>query len=217
MDYKQARFNMIEQQVRTWKVLDKKVLNMLSLTHRENYVPTSYKKLAYSDINIPLAHGQITMQPKMEARLIQELNINKQDKILEIGSGCGYLTAILSRFGKEVITLDIFNRFTLEVEDKLAKDGIKNAHLITADGVNGWPALAPYDVIVLTGSLARESETIEKQLKIGGRLFSIIGKHPIMEAFLVTKVANNQWHRESLFETYVPPLIGEQVINNFQF
>ena len=217
MNYEQARFNMIEQQVRTWEVLDQRVLDMLSIVHREDFMPAQYKKLALSDINIPLAHGQVTMQPKVEARLVQALQINEQDHILEIGTGCGYLTAILSKFGRQVTSIDIFNDFTEAAKIRLAANQINNAELITNDGINAWPELAPYDVIVVTGSIPIANKIMEEQLKIGGRLFAIIGDSPVMEATLVTRIDEVQWTRESLFETDLPPLIGTKVANKFKF
>jgi protein-L-isoaspartate(D-aspartate) O-methyltransferase len=217
MDYEQARFNMIEQQVRTWEVLDQRVLDALSLVHREDFVPAAYKKLALSDVNIPLAHGQVTMQPKVEARLVQALNISVEDKILEIGTGCAYLTAILSRFGKEVISVELYNDFITEAHTKLGANKISNVKLITGDGIDGWPESAPYNVIVLTGSLPVENIEIEKQLEIGGRLFVIIGESPVMEAMLITRIDEDQWTREVLFETDLPALIGAKITNKFRF
>jgi protein-L-isoaspartate(D-aspartate) O-methyltransferase len=217
MDYKQARFNMIEQQVRTWEVLDQRVLDMLSLVHREDFIPTPFKKLALSDVNIPLAHNQVTMQPKVEARLIQSLNVSNQDKILEIGTGCAYLTAILAKFGKEVISIDIFPEFTTQAKIILEKNTIHNVKIIHGDGINGWSSMAPYNVIVVTGSLPLSSSDIEKQLKIGGRLFVISGISPVMEATLITRISDTHWTRETLFETDLPALVGAKVSNKFIF
>jgi protein-L-isoaspartate(D-aspartate) O-methyltransferase len=217
MDYEQARFNMIEQQVRTWEVLDQRVLDMLSIVHREDFIPPPYKKLALSDVNIPLAHGQLTMQPKVEARLVQALNISDQDKILEIGTGCAYLTAILSKFGHQVISIDIYPEFINEAKQRLASYSIQNVNLINGDGIDGWPALAPYDVIVVTGSVPVANKDFEHQLKIGGRLFVIVGHSPVMEATLVTRISDTQWLREAVFETYLPALIGAKSPSKFHF
>ena len=217
MDYEQARINMIEQQVRTWEVLDQRVLDMLSIVHREDYIPSKYKKLALSDVNIPLAHGQVTMQPRIEARLVQALNISNQDKILEIGTGCGYLTAILSKFGHQVISIELYPDFTKEASLHLLDNNINKATLITGDGIDGWAVLAPYDVIAITGSMPHANKNIEQQLKIGGRLFVILGESPVMEATLVTRIGQHEWTRESLFETDIPPLIGAKVNSKFQF
>ena len=217
MDYEQARINMIEQQVRTWEVLDQRVLDMLSIVHREDFIPSKYKKLALSDVNIPLAHGQVTMQPRIEARLVQALNISNQDKILEIGTGCGYLTAILSKFGHKVISIELYPDFTKEASLHLLDNNIHNATLITGDGIDGWAALAPYDVITITGSMPHANKNIEQQLKIGGRLFVILGESPVMEATLVTRIGQHEWTRESLFETDIPSLIGAKVNSKFQF
>ena len=217
MDYEQARFNMIEQQVRTWDVLEQRVLDTLSTIHREDFVPEPYKRLALADINIPLANGQVTLQPKIEARLIQTLNITDRDKILEVGTGCAYLTAILSRFGKEVISIDMFPEFASEGEIKLNRYNINNVSLITENAIDGWSAQAPYDVIVISGSLPMANREIEQQLNLGGRLFVIVGQSPVMDATLVTRISEDQWTRESLFETDIPALIGAKEISKFKF
>jgi protein-L-isoaspartate(D-aspartate) O-methyltransferase len=217
MDYEQARFNMIEQQVRTWEVLDQRVLDMLSLVHREDFIPAPFKKLALSDVNIPLAHNQVTMQPKLEARVIQSLNISDKDKILEIGTGCAYLTAILAKFGKEVVSVDIFPEFTAQAKIILEKNTIQNVNVIQGDGIQGWDNMAPYNVIVVTGSLPFSRTNIEKQLVIGGRLFVIFGISPVMEATLITRISDTQWTREILFETDLPALVGTKHSNKFVF
>jgi len=217
MDYEQARFNMIEQQVRTWDVLDQRVLDLLSTVHREDFVPEAYKKLALADVNLPLLHGQVTMTPKVEARLLQALNITDSDRILEVGTGCAYLTALLSRFGKEVYSIDIFSEFTEAGQKKLAAGNIRNATLITGDAVNGWPDLAPYDVIVVTGSVLLEYKKIQQQLGVGGRLFVIIGESPVMDATLITRVGESEWSGEILFETDLPALIGVTNSSKFHF
>jgi protein-L-isoaspartate(D-aspartate) O-methyltransferase len=217
MDYEQARFNMIEQQVRTWEVLDQRVLNLLSTVHREDFVPEYHKKLALADVNIPLPHGQVTMTPKVEARLLQAVDIAATDRILEIGTGCAYLTALLGRSGKQVYSVDIFADFTAAAQIKLAARNIRNVSLITGDAVQGWAEHAPYDVIVVTGSIPAPSKPIEQQLAVGGRLFVIIGESPVMEASLVTRVKENEWSRESLFETDIPALIGVKTASKFHF
>jgi protein-L-isoaspartate(D-aspartate) O-methyltransferase len=217
MNYEQARFNMIEQQIRTWEVLDQRILNLLADVHREDFIPDVYKKLALADINIPLLHEQVTMPPKLEARLLQSLDISKEDRILEIGTGCAYLTALLAKLGKEVTSIDIFPEFTRQAGAKLAAHNINNVSLITADAINGWSVTAPYDVIVVTGSVPLENKSFQQQLSIGGRLFIIVGESPVMEALLVTRVSDNGWSRESLFETDIPALIGAAQPARFRF
>lgn len=217
MDYEQARFNMIEQQVRTWEVLDQHILDMLSAVHREDFVPGPYKKLALADINIPLMHAQVTMQPKMEARLLQSLNLNKDERILEIGTGCGYLTALLGRLGGEVYSIDIFPEFTSEAGPKLAAHHVNNVTLLTGNAVNGWPDQAPYDAIVVTGSVPALNSHYQQQLNTGGRLFVIVGESPVMEALLITRTGENSWSTESLLETDLPALIGTDKTDSFRF
>jgi protein-L-isoaspartate(D-aspartate) O-methyltransferase len=217
MNYEQARFNMIEQQIRTWEVLDQRILNLLADVHREDFIPDVYKKLALADVNIPLLHEQVTMPPKLEARLLQSLDISKDDRILEIGTGCAYLTALLAKLGKDVTSIDIFPEFTLQAGEKLAAHNINNVNLIAADAINGWSLTAPYDVIVVTGSVPLENKSFQQQLSIGGRLFVIVGESPVMEALLVTRVSDNGWSRESLFETDIPALIGAVQPARFRF
>jgi len=217
MNYDLARFNMIEQQVRTWEVLDQRILDLLAVIHREDFIPDTYKKLALADVNIPLLHNQVTMTPKLEARLLQSLNISGADRVLEIGTGCAYLTALLAKLAKNVCSIDIFPEFTRQADPKLAASNLDNVRLITADAINGWPDTAPYDIIVVTGSLPVENPLLQQQLAIGGRLFSIIGESPVMEAMLITRVSENGWHRESLFETDIPPLIGAEIPAKFRF
>jgi protein-L-isoaspartate(D-aspartate) O-methyltransferase len=217
MNYEQARFNMIEQQIRTWEVLDQRILNLLADVHREDFIADVYKKLALADVNIPLLHEQVTMPPKLEARLLQSLDISKEDRILEIGTGCAYLTALLAKLGKDVTSIDIFPEFTQQAGAKLAAHNINNVSLITADAINGWSVTAPYDVIVVTGSVPLENKSFQQQLSIGGRLFIIVGESPVMEALLVTRVSDNGWSRESLFETDIPALIGAVQPARFRF
>jgi protein-L-isoaspartate(D-aspartate) O-methyltransferase len=185
--------------------------------HREDFIPDPYKKLAFADVNIPLAHDQATMTPRVEARLLQALDISPVDRILEIGTGCAYLTALLSQLGREVYSIDIFPDFTETARRKLAERQITNVTLLTGDASRGWPEHAPYDVIAVTGSLPAPDREIERQLEIGGRLFAVIGESPVMEATLVTRVGEEAFSREVLFETDLPPLIGAGKADRFRF
>lgn len=207
---------MIEQQIRTWEVLDQAILDLLAEIHREDFVPVEYRQLALADIQIPLAHKQVTMTPKVEARLLQALDIKPTDKILEIGTGCAYLTALLARTGHHVFSVDIFPEFTGEAKTKLARHGIHNVTLETGDATRGWAQHAPYDVIVLTGSLPVLESCFQKQLNIGGRLFVIVGTSPVMEALLITRIGENEWSTESLFETDIPALAGTKISTEFK-
>ncbi|MEJ2760005.1 MAG: protein-L-isoaspartate O-methyltransferase [Gammaproteobacteria bacterium] len=217
MNYEQARMNMIEQQIRTWEVLDQGVLDLITEVHREDFIPDPYKPLALADMNIPLNHGEVTMTPKMEARIIQSLDIRREDKILEIGTGCGYFTALLAHSGKIVYSIDIYEDFTRYAGNLLARHHIDNVQLYTGDGLSGWPEHAPYDVIAVTGSIPVYTPCFEQQLAVGGRLFVIVGESPIMEACLVTRVGQDEWSRESLFETDLPPLVGAHKATTFEF
>ena len=208
MNFEQARLNMIEQQIRTWEVLDQNVLDLIGKIHREDFMPEDYRLLALADVQIPLMHGQVTMTPKVEARLIQSLDIKDTDKILEIGTGCAYLTALLASSGKHVTSVDIFPEFTREAGYKLIRHNINNVTLETGDAIKGWDKHAPYDVIVVTGSVPELEPVFQEQLNITGRLFVITGKSPVMEAWLITRIGQQEWARESIFETDIPPLIG---------
>jgi protein-L-isoaspartate(D-aspartate) O-methyltransferase len=205
-DLEQARFNMIEQQVRTWEVLDQRVLDTMNRIPRENFVPEHYRSLAFVDTEIPIGHDQVMMAPKVEGRLLQALNITPQDSILEIGTGSGYLTACLASLGKHVTSIDIVPDFTKATAARLAEQGISNVTLETADVANGVSTSEQYDVIAVTGSLPLLQKQFHESLKIGGRLFVITGKLPIMEALLITRVNENNWSQESLFETCIAPL-----------
>lgn len=208
MDFEKARYNMIEQQVRTWEVLDQDVLDLLADVHREDFMPTAYRRVALADVGIPIGHGEITMTPKVEARLLQSLLLEATDKVLEIGTGCGYLTALVSRSAQSVISVDIHEDFTRTAGMRLAEHGIHNVQLETGDAVNGWPAQAPYDAIAVTGSVPVLTESFQSQLAVGGRLFVIVGESPVMEARLITRIGEREWSSESLFETDLPPLVG---------
>ena len=205
-DFEQARFNMIEQQVRTWEVLDQRVLDTMNRIPRENFVPEHYRSLAFVDTEIPIGHDQVMMAPKVEGRLLQALNITPQDSILEIGTGSGYLTACLASLGKHVTSIDIVPDFTTAAAARLAEQDISNVTLETADVANGISTSEQYDVIAVTGSLPLLQKQFHESLKIGGRLFVITGKLPIMEALLITRVNENNWSQESLFETCIAPL-----------
>jgi protein-L-isoaspartate(D-aspartate) O-methyltransferase len=217
MNLEQARFNMIEQQIRTWEVLDPRVLDLLARVPRERFVPAQYRSLAFADMNIPLGHGEVMMAPKVEARLIQALELQPADTVLEIGTGSGYLTALLASLAQHVYSVDIYPEFTARAGEALEAFGIRNVTLETGDGVNGWEKHAPYDAIAVTGSLPLFEPCFQEQLKVGGRLFMIVGQTPVMEALLITRLGPHEWTRESLFETGIPPLINAPKPQTFVF
>jgi protein-L-isoaspartate(D-aspartate) O-methyltransferase len=217
MDFEQARHNMVEQQIRTWEVLDDSILELYETMHREDFMPTEYRRLALADINIPLAHGQVTMTPKVEARVLQSLGLRRSDRVLEIGTGCAFMTALLGCSTAQVHSIDIFPEFTQSATPKLARYGIGNVSLQTGNAALGWPQGAPYDVIVLTGSVPQLPDTLLQQLTAGGRLFAIVGQSPVMEARLYTLAAGGAAGCETLFETDLPPLLGLPLPSTFRF
>jgi len=217
MNLAQARHNMIEQQIRPWDVLDQRVLELIDALPRDKFVPTDYLKLAYADVNIPLNHGQVMMAPKIEARMLQALNIKPTDSILEVGTGSGYVTALLAHSGKHVYSVDVYPDFVESAGRKLAELDISNVTLESGDAVNGWDHHAPYDVIAITGSLPVLPDSFLQSLKIGGRLFVVTGQAPVMEAYLITRTAEQGWVKQALFETVLPPLVNAPQPQRFIF
>jgi protein-L-isoaspartate(D-aspartate) O-methyltransferase len=221
MDLEQTRFNMVEQQIRPWDVLDQKVLNLLFELRREEFVPVVYRSLAFVDMEIPLGHGEVMLAPKMEARILQELQVKKTDRILEVGSGSGYLTALLARQGEHVYSVEIVPELKTMAEKNLQAHGISNVTLEQGDAARGWTDHGPYDVIVLTGSTPVLPQAFQNSLKTGGRLFAVVGDAPVMEAVLVTCVAQEKetgvYNTVSLFETCISPLKNAQQPERFVF
>ena len=219
MDIEQARFNMVEQQIRTWEVLDQSVLDSLYVVRREDFVPPAYRALAFSDLEIPLSGqpGESMLQPKVEARIVQELAVKPTDTVLEIGTGSGYLTALLAHRARQVHSVEISSSLKGMAQANLAKAGIANVTLHEGDGARGWNAQAPYDVIVLGGSTPALADEFLAQLKIGGRMFAIVGEAPVMEARLYTCVANGRYNTLGLFETCIPALRGAKQVERFAF
>ena len=213
----QARFNMVQQQIRPWEVLDQRVLDLINQIPRDQFVPEAYRGLAYADIEVPIGHGQQMMFPRVEARLLQSLDVKPNDKILEIGSGSGYLTACLANLGGQVTSLDIHEDFTGAVRARLDAQGIGNVELRTADGLAGEIAGGPFDVIAVTGSLPEVPDALKQQLTIGGRLFAVTGEAPAMEASLITRVGEDAWRSEGLFETELAALENAARTERFQF
>ena len=216
-DIEQARFNMIEQQIRPWDVLDQQVLDTMKAIPREHFVPQRYRSLAFADTNIPLGHGQVMMTPKLEGRLLQALAIEPGDKVLEIGTGSGYLTACLAALGQHVTSFDIMPEFTATAGKKLLNEKIGNVALHSADVADGIGSDERYDVIAVTGSLPVLQQQYHQNLAIAGRLFVITGELPIMEACLITRVDEHNWSRESLLETCMPPLLNAARAQEFIF
>ena len=217
MNLEQARLNMVESQIRTWEVLDQTVLDLLMVVKREEFAPEKYRDLAFADMEIPIGYGEAMLAPKMEARMIQELDVRKTDKILEIGTGSGYVTALLAKLGGQVVTVERIKEFSQAATRRLAGHGLQNVQLHTGDGSEGWPAQAPYDVILLTGSVPVLSESFQQQLAVGGRLLAVIGESPLMSANLITRVSERAFNSVGLFETAIPALQNVKQPERFVF
>ncbi len=213
----QARFNMIEQQIRTWEVLDPAVLDLLKQLPREAFVPPQYAGLAFADLEIPIGHGQSMLSPKIEGRILQALEVKKTDKVLEIGTGSGYLTALLARSAKQVVSVDIEPELSQIAGQRLAQQNIQNVTLEIGDAANGWEGHAPYDVIIFTGSLPVAPDSAKQMLTIGGRLFAVVGEAPVMEATIIRRVTADGFKCDVLFETCLPPLNNAPQPEHFQF
>lgn len=217
LQVKQSRFNMIEQQIRPWEVLDSAVLDLLAKLPRENFVPKQYMGLAFADLEIPLGDGQLMLSPKMEGRILQSLEIKKTDKVLEIGTGSGYLTALLALQAKHVDSIELNAKISKQAAKNIAAQGIENVNLVVADGVNGLPTNAPYDVIVFTASTPVLNLQVERQLNIGGRLFVVVGEAPAMEAALITRISAEDFKTDILFETCLPAINNAPHVEKFEF
>jgi protein-L-isoaspartate(D-aspartate) O-methyltransferase len=217
MNFEQARFNMVEQQIRPWEVLDERVLALLEKTHREDFVPVRYRKMAFTDMAIPLDHDQSMMKPVIEGRLLQALELKPDETALEIGSGSGFITACLSRMAKHVISVDIYEQFTNEVAAKLKEKDISNVELETGNVMTGWQPEQAHDVLVVTGSVPVIPDHFRGWVNPGGRIFVVCGDEPAMEAKLLTKLNATEWREESLFETNLARLIDAERPPEFEF
>jgi protein-L-isoaspartate(D-aspartate) O-methyltransferase len=217
MNIEQARSNMIEQQIRTWEVLDMDVLDLLNEIHRENFISEDYRELAFADMRIPIGHDQTTMMPKVEARLIQSLRLKSDETVLEVGTGCGYLTALLAKSAKHVKSIDIYPDFITSASDKIIKVGITNIELENADVYDLLEKSEKHDVLVLTASMPEMDERFLNLLNDGGRMFAIIGDSHAMEACILTKQGDSYSKQDSIFETDLPALIGSEQKEEFVF
>jgi protein-L-isoaspartate(D-aspartate) O-methyltransferase len=217
MNIERARFNMIEQQIRPWEVLDANVLGVLAELRREDFVPAAYRALAFVDTEVPLPEGQSMLAPKVEARLLQELGLTGSERVLEVGAGSGFMAALLARRSREVVTLECRPVLATMARENLARAGIRNARVVDADGSQGLPKEAPFDAIVLSGSVAEVPAALLAQLQPGGRLVAIVGQEPVMRALLVTQVAAGQFKRVELFDTVAPRLDGFAEPTRFAF
>ena len=217
MDIEKARFNMVEQQIRPWDVLDQDVLDLLFKMKREDFVPVAYQALAFVDMEIPLGHGEVMLSPKLEARILQEVAAKKTDKVLEVGTGSGYMTALLAHEAGHVHSVEIVPEFKTQAAQSLSVHGIVNATLEVGDAAGGWDRHGPYDLIVLSGSVPVLPEAFQNSLNVGGRLFAIVGDAPVMEARLITCIADGVYQSVVLFETCISPLKNAQQPERFVF
>ena len=221
MDIEQARFNMIEQQVRPWEVLDPTVLSLLSVVKREGFVSSTHKDLAFADVEVPVGSkgiaGQTMLAPKIEARMLQELNIRAKDKVLEIGAGSGYMAALIAAKAEFVYTVEIDPELVDLARKNLQQAGVANVSVDLGDAAQGWPLYAPYDAIVISASTPILPESILKQLKIGGRLVAVVGEAPAMQMQLVTRTEENAYATINVFETVTAPLINATQRESFVF
>lgn len=211
MDLEQARYNMIEQQVRPWYVLDQTVLGIMRRIPRDKFVSHSQVRLAYADIELPLDHGENMMHPRVEGRMLQELSISVDDSCLEVGTGSGYVTACLAHMANEVHSVDIHQDFIDTAQSRLLDNHIDNVELEVKDAFTELDTTRQYDAIAVTGSVPEYTTYFEKMLKPGGRLFMVAGIEPAMHAMLVTRTGENEFTRVSLFETVLKPLHGQGV------
>jgi protein-L-isoaspartate(D-aspartate) O-methyltransferase len=217
MNFQQARFNMVEQQIRPWQVLDKDVLAVLSQVQRELFVPTAYQALAYTDIEVPLSHGQCMVPPRIDARLMHDLHLQGHEKVLEIGTGSGYLTALLAARAQCVISLEVNAELAAAARSNLQRAGVGNAEVRVADGSHGLAADGPFDAIVLGGSVAEVPQALLDQLAIGGQLIAVVGSDITMSATRFTRSSTTHWDSVKLWDTQLPALTGFPEPARFHF
>ncbi|MGF6273714.1 protein-L-isoaspartate(D-aspartate) O-methyltransferase [Massilia sp. UYP11] len=217
MNIEQARFNMVEQQIRPWNVLDEEVLALLHVVKREQFVPKAYENLAFADVEIPLPGGETMFNPKVEARILQEIAVKKHENVLEIGAGSGYMAALLAHKARHVTTVEIQPESVSLAKENLARAGVINVSVEEGNGAQGWPTDAPYDVIVVSGGLPVLPEALVTQLKVGGRMIAILGEAPAMSCQLITRTSETAHDAVKLFETVAKPLTGAEAPSRFTF
>ena len=217
MNIEQTRFNMIEQQIRPWNVLDADVLHLLSVVKREDFVPVAHKSRAFVDMELPLGNGQFMLAPRLEARMLQDAAVHKHEKVLEIGTGSGYLTALLAHRAQSVLSLEIDPAMAATARNNLQKSGVRNAEVRVADGATAAPAEGPFDVIVIGGSVAEVPAALLDQLKVGGRLIAIVGDDPVMRATLVKRTGEASFVTTTPWDTVAARLLNFPELEKFSF
>jgi len=217
MNLEQARFNMIEQQIRPWDVADADVLHLLSVIKREDFVPLAHKALAFVDMEIPLGHGQCMLAPRVEARMLQDMAVQRHERVLEIGAGSGFMTALLAHRAQSVLTLEIVPELWRMARNNLQRAGTHNTEVREADGALGAPEDGPFDVILLSGSVAEVPPLLLSQLKVGGRLMAIVGNEPVMRASLITRTGEANYLTRQPWDTVAPRLRHFAEPSHFQF
>ncbi len=216
MNIEQARNNMIAQQIRPWEVVDEQVLELMQQCPREDFVAPSQRNLAFIDTELPIGHGEHMLFPRVEARMLQALQVKPNDRILEIGTGSGFVTMLLAKLGNFVTSVEINEELAHAAVERLAQHQVENVDIQVGDACNGWSKGQPYDAIAITGSLPSLPESFKHDLQVGGRLFAVIGTGAVMEARLITRVNANEWHEQVLFETWLAPLKNTHVPQTFQ-
>ncbi len=217
MNIEQARFNMIEQQIRPWDVLDAGVLSLLAKVRREDFVPAGHRALAFTDTEIPLPDGQCMLAPRVEARLLQELRLTGTERTLEVGAGSGFMACLLAHQSRNVTTLEIRPALVEMAQQNLARARVGNVQVLQADGSDERSIDGDFDVVVLSGSLALEPQALKAHVRVGGRLVAIVGQEPVMQAVRWTRVSQDAWERTVLFDTVAPSLQGFPQPSRFQF
>ena len=216
-----ARFNMIEQQIRPWEVLDGAVLSLLSVVKRENFAPMAHKALAFVDMEIPLKDGnqtgQVMLPPRVEARFLQDADVKRTDKVLEVGTGSGYMAALLAHQAASVLSFELDAALAQQARTNLQAAGVHNVEVRQGDGSQGAPSDGPFDVIMLSGSVPNVPQVLLNQLSIGGRLLAVVGEDPVMRASVITRTADQQWQTSEPWDTMAPRLQGFPEHNRFSF
>ena len=217
MNFEQARFNMVEQQIRTWEVLDPQVLDLLFKVKREQFVPAQHREIAFADLEIPIGHGEAMMQPKVEARILQELAIQPHETVYEVGTGSGYFTALAASRARHVTSAEIHADLSRTAAENLRRAGIANVTLVQGDGAQAPLLDSAIDVVVVTGSMPVVPQAFLERLSPGGRLFAVVGDPPVMEALLVRQLERGAFQQAKLFETLLKPLVNAPQPARFRF